>query len=79
MHPMKLCPEQLETSKGCSKRFCQYINKKGKCSLDFEPEDKEYEVGAIAEMLQTSRQRVWRLYDVAVSKLKQRLKNESDS
>ena len=44
MHPLVLCPEKLKTSKGCPKRFCQYINKKGKCSLDFEPEAKEYEV-----------------------------------
>lgn len=73
---MELCPEALETAKGCSKRFCQYINKKGKCSLDFQAEDREYEVGVIADTLQTSRQRVWRLYDVAVSKLKQKLEDK---
>ena len=75
MSPMVLCPEAYNTSKGCSKRFCQYINKKGKCSLDFEPKNEEYEVGKIADTLQTSRQRVWRLYDVAISKLKQRLED----
>ena len=74
MSPMELCPEVKSTSKGCSKRFCHYINKKGKCSLDFEPEDKEYEVGKIADALQTSRQRVWRLYDMAISKLKRKCK-----
>ena len=73
MQPLDLCPEHLTTSSGCSKRFCQYRNKKGKCSLDFVPENKEYEIGAIAEALQTSRQRVWRIYDVALSKLKGKL------
>lgn len=76
MSPMILCPEKYSTSEGCKKRFCQYIDKKGKCSLDFEPENKEYEVGAIADMLQTSRQRVWRVYDVAISKLKQKCKEQ---
>lgn len=76
MQPMSLCPEGLSSSKGCKKRFCQYINKKASCSLDFEPEDKEYEVAAIAEALQTSRQRVWRVYDIAISKLKKDLDGE---
>ncbi len=76
MHPLEICPEDKVSAKECTKRFCQYRNKKGKCSLDFEPEDKEYEVGDIAEMLQTSRQRVWRLYDVSISKLKQKLKDK---
>ena len=73
MRPMILCPEVYDTSKGCKKRFCKYINQKGKCSLDFEVENKEYEMGVIADTLQTSRQRVWRLYDVAISKLQRQL------
>ncbi len=70
MSPIELCPEQFITAETCKKRFCSYRNKKGNCSLDFEPENKEYEIGAIAETLQVSRQRVWRIYDAAISKLK---------
>ena len=70
MNPIQLCPENKTSAKDCSKRFCFYRNKKGKCSLDFEPENIEYEMGQIAEALQTSRHRVWRIYDIAISKLK---------
>ncbi len=73
MQPLQLCPENKKTSIECKKIFCHYRDKKGKCSLDFEPENKEYEVGKIAEALQTSRQRVWRIYDIAISKLKRKL------
>jgi hypothetical protein len=73
---MSLCPEELETAENCTKRFCHYRSKKGKCSLDFEPEDREYSVEEISEAIQTSRQRVWRLYDVALAKLKNRLSND---
>ncbi len=73
MHPLKLCPESKTDAKECKRIFCHYRDKKGLCSLDFEPEDKEYEVGKIAEALQTSRQRVWRVYDIAISKLKRQL------
>jgi hypothetical protein len=73
MQPLELCPQKYKTSEGCRKQFCQYRNNKGQCSLDFEPEDKEYEIGFIADTLQISRQRVWRIYDVALSKLKNRL------
>lgn len=73
MHPMTLCPNKYKTSATCEKKFCDFKNKKGLCSIDFEPEDKEYEVADIAEALQMSRQRVWRVYDTAISKLKRNL------
>ena len=69
MTAMELCPEGYEAADGCKKRFCQYRNKKGYCSLDVILEAKEYEVGEIAEILQTSRQRIWRIYDGSISKL----------
>ena len=70
MSPMELCPEMRMDSKDCKKRFCQYRNTKGGCSLDFEPENIEYEIGVIAEATQVSRQRVWRIYDGAMARLK---------
>lgn len=73
MKAIELCPEEYATADGCHKRFCQYRNKKGKCSLDIELLDQEYEIGLIADILQTSRQRVWRIYDTAVSKLQIKL------
>ncbi len=76
MHPLSLCPKKFDSAKDCKAMFCSYRNKKGKCSLDFEPEDKEYSVGEIAEALQTSRQRVWRLYDVAIAKLRKGLSQD---
>ena len=74
MHPMDICPEERKTSEGCKKIFCEYRNKKGKCSLDIQLEDRAYDVAEIAEILQISRQRVWRVYDASVSKLKQQVK-----
>lgn len=49
--------------------FCHFMSK-GKCSLDIEVEDRAYSVNEIAEILQISRHRVWRLSDIAVDKLK---------
>lgn len=76
MQPLDLCPDKREKAKGCDKKFCHYINGNGKCSLDFEPEDKEYEIGQIADALQISRQRVWRIYDLAIVKLQGKLCQE---
>jgi hypothetical protein len=73
---MTLCPNDYKTSVGCKKTFCGFKNKKGVCSIDFEPEDREYEVAEIAEALQTSRQRVWRVYDTAIGKLKRIIDGE---
>jgi len=73
MQPIQLCPENKNSAVNCKKIFGHYRDKKGDCSLDFEPENKEYEVGKIAEALQISRQRVWRIYDIAISKLKRKL------
>jgi len=70
---MTLCPKQKSSSKDCRAPFCPYRGTKGACTLDFEPEDKEYQIGFIADTLQTSRQRVWRLYDIAIAKLQSRL------
>ncbi len=76
MQPIALCPKELSTSIVCKSKFCKYRDKKSNCSLDFIPENKEYTIEAIAEALQVSRQRVWRIYDIAVSKLQGKL-NES--
>ena len=74
MTSMELCPDNYTEADSCTKRFCQYRNKKGHCSLDVILEAKEYEVGEIAEILQTSRQRIWRIYDGSISKLQTILK-----
>lgn len=76
---MELCPDNLIQADTCSKRFCHYRNKKGHCSLNFEPEAREYEAGEIAEALQISRQRVWRVYDASLAKLKISLKDLCDT
>jgi len=74
MKPMDVCPEHADTSKDCKKIFCEYRNKKGKCSLDIQLEDRPYDVAEIAEILQISRQRIWRVYDIAISKLQVKVK-----
>jgi len=74
MHPMELCPADIDTSKDCKKIFCEYRNKKGKCSLDIKLEDRPYDVSEIADILQISRQRIWRLYDSGVSKMQNLVK-----
>ncbi len=70
MHPMDLCPADYPASEDCKKIFCEYRNKKGKCSLDIQLENRPYEVAEIADILQISRQRIWRLYDSGVAKMK---------
>jgi hypothetical protein len=77
MTAMDLCPEEYKEAEKCNKRFCSYRNKLGKCSLDIELLPQEYEIGVIADILQTSRQRVWRIYDVAIAKLQIKLSNKS--
>ena len=73
MMALELCPEQYTSAQDCKKRFCQYRNKQGKCALDVDLTNKEYKIGVIADILQVSRQRVWRIYDTAVSKLQIKL------
>lgn len=69
LRPMDLCPEEFSNSSSCNVRFCQYRNKKGLCSIDVAILPKEYEVEEIADMLQISRQRVWRIVDTAIARL----------
>lgn len=69
LRPMDLCPEEFKDSSDCKVRFCQYRNKKGLCSIDITVLPKEYEVEDIANILQISRQRVWRIVDTAIAKL----------
>lgn len=73
---MELCPKEYKTSEGCQSLFCQYKDKVGKCSLDFEIEDREYSVGEIAEIFQVSRQRVWRIYELLIHKIKDQYDNK---
>jgi hypothetical protein len=73
MVALELCPEKFDSSSECKLRFCKYRNNKGQCSLDIELDNTEYEIGLIADILQVSRQRVWRIYDTAVSKLQIKL------
>jgi hypothetical protein len=70
LKPIDLCPESLPDSLACNSRFCQYRNKKGNCSLDISIMPKEYEVEDIADIVQVSRQRIWRIVDTAMAKLR---------
>ena len=70
LSPIDLCPEEYKDSSACKVRFCQYRNKKGICSIDVSVLPKEYDVEEIADIVQVSRQRIWRIVDTAIAKIK---------
>jgi len=72
MNIFELCPIGNTTGKECKKLICQYKNTKGQCSLMGGQEDREYSVEEIAEILQISRHRVWRIYNNVLDKIKQK-------
>jgi len=70
MNIFELCPKGMVTGENCKKLICQYKNTRGQCSLMGATEDREYSIEEIAEILQISRHRVWRIYNNVLDKLK---------
>ena len=64
----QLCPDRLPNTDLCTKKICQY-KVCGGCSLDLVNEDKENSIESIADSLQISRHRVWRIFTTSLEKI----------
>ena len=64
----QLCPDRLPSVDKCTKKICQY-KVKGGCSLGSVNEFKENSIEAIADSLQISRHRVWRIFTTSMEKI----------
>lgn len=64
----QLCPEGLPSADLCTKKICQY-KIPGGCSLSNVQEGKENSIETIADSLQISRHRVWRIFTTSLEKI----------
>ena len=67
----QLCPDRLPSTSLCTKKSCQY-KILGGCSLDLVNEHKENSIEIIADSLQISRHRVWRIFTTSLEKVVKR-------